>query len=1201
MVAAACLVWLGTANAAWSAVTVEGLSAARAGEPLGIDEPPPLGWRMASDERDKRQSAYQVQVASSLGQLTGGTPDKWDSGKVTSARSAGIPYGGSGLSAETEYRWRVRVWDEDGVASPWSEPGRWEMGPLGSGDWSGAQWITPGVEDRSAWTDYAVEVDVRITSRAAGVLFRVQGPLDYYLWQLNATGPEVLLRPHIRRNGAFSLLDEVPTGVPSSEAGTPRRLRIEVEGSTITTSLGGEIIDTRTDTRLSRGAIGFRSGHPLEDASFDNLAVTDADGQALVTDAFGASPDPDFPGAEIQTGELRSRSGDTSLIASAPDAPLLRSDFTLAAGKQVAKARLYSYGLGFARFRLTGETVGERVLAPSAMDLEDVNRFDTVDVTDLLQPGENTLGVELAEGYGRSFSAYADRWLGPRQAKAKLAITYTDGTKQNVTTGPAWRWSDGPIRAATIYGGETYDARLEQPGWDTPAFDDQDWATVGIAAAPSSRLWADQGPPIKVQRTITPIGMTEPEPGVYVFDLGENIAGWTRLQVSGAAGTRIELRHAENITAAGALDTYTNRNAAQTDTYILKGDGPETYEPSFTYHGFRYVEVRGLPAPPQPGTIAGRVVHADLRSTASFTSSEPLLDQIYANNRRTMLNNAMSIPTDNPVRDERTGPPMDVQAYAEAGIRDFDMHRFLRSYLEAHGPGYGLSPDMRGTWVPLNWWLYEQYEDVELLAASYPRMAQYVDSLVTSEPDLVWGDTPDDGFGDWCAPLPAATVFGGLGSSTTGEYETCFNDIALTNTALFYRAARIVARSAEELGRDADAEKYATLAKEIAAAFEARFSAAGDTYGSGRQTTSVLPLAFGMVPEERVAAVGAALAERVAETDGGHLGTGIFGTRYLIDALAAAGRADLALGVLRKQTYPSYGFQIAQGATTAWEQWTYRAGMETHDHAMFTGINASYITHFGGITPLEPGYRRFRVDPAVPSGMQHATVTLDTVRGQIRSAWSSGGAVREVTVPPNAVAEVHVPLPAGHTLQEGGAPAAGRDGVRIERVVDGVAVVEVGSGSYRFTTVAPVTPETQDPPSSDDDEPPPTLRSPDPAPPAAPGTPPRSGSTKPAPKPQPRLRLTARLRKVKGARFALEVRCRSGCPRRGVRRRATVTVFAAGSRRRVRLLRATGTYAGSTLRITIAARRLRGRGRVSLTVAGLSPHPVRVEAAVPRP
>jgi alpha-L-rhamnosidase len=1062
---------LSVAEAAPSGLSAGELTVGNTPHPLGIDQPhPDLGWKLHAHANGERQTAYRVLVASSTKLLDRGNADVWDSGKVASADSVQVPYGGPALKSSHRYYWKVQVWNASGRASSWSPTAWWEMGLLNPADWQGADWISPDTGDSRAWSDFTLDTDFTIKAGAASVLFRAKDAQNYYMWQINTvTAPgKVMLRPHVQVGGRFTNLAEIdlsPVLTPSNAA-LPHHLRIVADGSSITTWIDDTQVDTRTDTALTKGTLGFRtstSGNVAEDALYDNLAVRGPDGTQLFSDDFSTSPDPLFPDMPVTGGQLEPK-GDPVLLAQDPDAPMMRRSFTL--DKKVATARAYVYGLGFYEMHLNGKKVGDRVLAPAATPYNQRNLYATYDVTEGLRKGANTVGMWLGNGYGPKFSPFGFRWTGPKQALMLLQVTYTDGTRENITTDDSWKWSSGAITNNDLYAGESYNAALDQAGWDTSRFDATSWQPVRTVAAPSGRLVADTMPPLKVTGTLHPVKLTQPEPGVYVYDFGQDIAGWPRLRAQGPEGTTVRMRTAEETGKDGMLDTATNRSAASTDTYTLAGSGTETYEPRFTYHGFRYVEVTGFPGTPKAGSLDARVVHADVASTGDFTSSDPLLNRIRQNNLWSVLNNSMSTPTDTAVRDERTPPGMDVQAYHDASTSEFGMDTYYAKYLQDMPPGTALPsdagnaqlPDMGGDQITLAWTLYEQYGDRTTLAATYPAMKKFVDTNATDVPDHIWPD--NHGFGDWCPPDHGPDVNGGLGGPRAGN---CTSEVSVVNTALSYLQAVDVAKSAKALGVPADATHYQQLADSIAQAFNTRFlNAAGDTYGDGRQVTSVLPLAFGMVPAEHLKAVGAQLVDTILHKDAGHLDTGIFGTRYLMDALSAIGRVDVAMTVLDQKSYPGFGFEIAQGATSSWEEWTYDSSMETHDHAMFAGINASLYTQLAGIRPTGPGYRTVMVDPQVPDGLGHVSGSIDTVRGTVGSSWTRTGDRFDlkVTVPVGATATVRVPLFGSGHGDGHGADSHGTTGAEATRGAKLLSrdatgsTYAVGSGSWHFATGA---------------------------------------------------------------------------------------------------------------------------------------------------
>jgi hypothetical protein len=1038
-------------------ITVHDLRVDNTASPLGVDDPrPTLSWRLRSGTRGDRQTSYRVLVASRPEILARRSADVWDSGRVTSADSVGIAYGGPNLAASRRYYWTVQVWDMNGRPSGLAPTAWWETGLFGTAGWPGAQWITPDTGNAYSWQDFTLDADVAIKSGAASILFRAKDSGTFAMWQINAvtTPGKVMLRPHGKTQGSFSLLGEVDLGpvLTPSNVTAAHHVRLQARADTITTWIDGTQVDVRSLGMPEPGTIGFRSSVSQgvsEIAQYDNLVVRDLAGKVLFSDDFSISPDPRFPAVPIADGRLEPR-GDPTLLAVEPDAPLLRKEFVL--DRPVAAARAYVYGLGFYELHLNGGKVGDRVLTPAGTPYEKRNLYDTYDVTPLLSQGVNAAGIWLGNGYGPRFSPYGFRWPGPKQAIVLLAVTFADGTRTTIATDGSWRWSDSPITSNDIYGGESYDARLHQEGWDRPGFDESPWHSVRTTTAPSPVLTANDAPPIRVVQTLRAKALTQPRPGVYIYDFGQNFAGWPRLRVAGPAGATVRMRTAEELGADGLLDTTTNRDAAATDSYTLDGSaGSQTYEPRFTYHGFRYLEVTGYPATPDLDSVTGLVVHVDAASTGTIDTSDPLLNRIWQNNRWAMLNNSMSLPTDTPVRDERTPPGMDVQAYHAAAIREFGMERFYAKYLLDLPPGTALpndahnaqQPDMGGGSVSLAWSLYEQYGDISLLARTYPAMKAFVDANAAAYPGFVWPD--DRGFGDWCPPVHDPDANNGQGSPAAGQ---CFSERSLVNTALSYRQAADVANAAAALGMRDDAEHFRQLSSSISQAFNARFlDATRTTYGSGRQVTSVLPLAFGMVPDDRIPAVGARLAETVLGKDKGHLDTGIFGTRYLLDALARAGRIDVAETILGQPAYPGFGYQIGRGATTPWEQWTYESSMETHDHAMFAGVNAALYTQFGGISPAAPGYASINIAPQVPAGLTRLSASIDTVRGTVSSSWIQEACTFEltVTVPVNATATVSVPLSGAARQVRATAGAAKLPGdTTVQRY-------SVGSGTWQFT------------------------------------------------------------------------------------------------------------------------------------------------------
>jgi alpha-L-rhamnosidase len=716
--------------------------------------------------------------------------------------------------------------------------------------------------------------------------------------------------------------------------------------------------------------------------------------------------------------------------------PLLRREFP--AAKRIKKATAYVYAFGFYELHLNGVKVGNNILAPVNSDYRKNLYYDTYDVTALLRQGGNAAGLWLGTGYDRNYNQWGYRWMTAEQAILDLDIQFVDGTHSRIVTDESWKAAESPMLSNSIYNGETYDARREKPGWDRTGFDDHAWQPVQLMPAPAGLLRSRLMPPIKVISTLHPRAMHQPKPGVFVFDMGQNMAGWTRVRASGPAGTTIVMRHAEDLLPDGTLNVLTNRSAKATDTFILKGAGVEVYEPRFTYHGYRYVQMTGFPGTPTLASVEGRVIHAAFEPVGKFQSSNPLLNQIHSNFLWGVTNNLVGIPTDNPTRNERTPCLMDSMMAEETALYNFDMSNYYAKWLQDIEGGRD-APNWAGDQVFVAWLLYQHYGNRRILEESFENSKQLVDAFATqSRKPNPWSD----GFGDWCPPWQS------------GHFETCFSEGEIVNTSIYYRATLLVSRMAEVLGKTSDAVAYKDRAESIRREFNARlYKEAAHCYGSGRQVTSVLPLAFDMVPSEQKPAVATALMERLMGKDKEHLDTGIFGTRYLFDVLIDNGFADAAYTALNQTTYPSYGHQISLGATTTWEQWHYTGGMETHDHAMFAGPGSTFYSRLAGIRPAQPGYKEILIRPAFPKGLASVTCSLRTTMGEIVSNWKvQNGLTQQITIPPNATAIVYVPAKDVGQVKESGQPATEAKGVRFLRLENGYAIFSVGSGSYQFAS-----------------------------------------------------------------------------------------------------------------------------------------------------
>jgi len=587
---------------------------------------------------------------------------------------------------------------------------------------------------------------------------------------------------------------------------------------------------------------------------------------------------------------------------------LLRRKFSI--DKDIARARVYVSGLGYYELRINADKVGDSILDPGWTDYKKRVFYSVYDVSKYLEKGENAIGIML--GNGRYVKAYG---YGSPKTIFQLNIEFTDGTSESVVTNESWKTAQGPIFADDIYNGETYDARLERLGWDTPLCDDSNWSSVTVVDAPEGKLLSQASfPPIKVVKILQPKKITNPKPNVYVYDFGQNFTGWVRLRVRGPRSTQVQLRYAELLDENGMINTTPNRGAKATDTYILKGEGEEIYEPRFTYHGFRYVEVTGFPGTPTLESLEGGVVHSAVEPVGGFTCSNSLINKIHQNVLWGQLSNLMSIPTDCPQRDERMGWMGDAQLVVEEAIYNFDMGGFYTKWIEDISDSqkedgsvpdvvppywsiYPTDPAWGTACIVIPWYLYQYYGDKQILKKNYSPMKKWIDFLSSKTVDYIVSYSK---YGDWCPPGHIKAV------DTPGE---------LTSTWYYYYDTLTLCTIARILGNHEDAEKYAQLSDKIKEAFNKKFLK-DDHYGTGSQTCNILPLFLDMVPEDRKKTVLKNLIGDIVITHSNHLNTGIVGTRYILDVLTQCGQANLAYKLVTQTTYPGWGYMIREGATT---------------------------------------------------------------------------------------------------------------------------------------------------------------------------------------------------------------------------------------------------------------------------------------------
>jgi alpha-L-rhamnosidase len=732
-------------------------------------------------------------------------------------------------------------------------------------------------------------------------------------------------------------------------------------------------------------------------------------------------------------------------------APLFRKGFEVT--KPVSKAMLYVCGLGFNEVRLNGEKVGDRVLEPSLTRYDKRALYSTYDVSQQIAQGKNALGIELGNGWYNmharaAWDFYKAPWRARPQALALLRVEHPDGSVDTIVSDESWKTAGGPVTFDCIRNGVSYDARLEKPGWDKADFDDSKWESVQITDAPKGILTSEVLP-AKIMKTIKPVRLTEPAPGVFLFDMGQNMAGWSQLHVSGPAGTTITLRYDERLDDKGMLSQenkiYLFSGDFQTDRYTLKGEGVETFEPRFAYHGFQYVQIEGFPGKPTLDSIQGEVIHTAFQPAGSFECSNELLNKIQRNTKWSYIGNFVDgYPTDCPHR-EKNGWTGDAQLAIDQALMNFAsapayakwMNDFkdsqpesgeLTGIIPTSGWGKDIGPSWDSAYIIIPWAMYLYCGDTRVLADQYDGMRKQVDYIGTRAKDYI----ADYGLGDW---VPSKT-------KTNAD---------ITSTAYYYYDALTVSKAAALLGKTDDAKKYGDLAKAIYDAFNAKFYKADEgTYGQGTQTSLATALYQGLVPAERQATITDKLVDMVRGEDN-HFDGGILGAKYLLNVLTDQGHADVAYDVASSKTFPSWGSWIEQGATTLWENWD---GSLSRNHIMFGDISAWFYKTLAGINYDEskPGFKHVVIRPHLVGDLSYAKAEHESMYGTIRSAWKKqdGGLALEVSVPVNTTATVYVPATGLDAVTEGGAQATQAEGISNPRMEGTYAVFDLGSGDYKF-------------------------------------------------------------------------------------------------------------------------------------------------------
>lgn len=1062
--------------------------------PLGIDsERPVFSWILQDTRLGAKQTAYEIKVATKP-DLLAGKADVWNSGKTQSDASVGVRYAGPALQPEKRYYWRVQAWDKDGKPYPTSDVSWWETGLLGQKNWqakwigyeeeehrrlrqAAAAWITnPGSDDfkdqGDTHHDFRFSFDLPNAIKRADLF--VTGEDTAAAW---INGKQVLqaqplppwhqmpwktytqkdITSALQRGKNLLAIEVVlygkPRGQQANHSRTPMNATLYVEltdGSVQIFKTG----DSGWKSMLNAAANWFSP--EFDDASWA-VAIT----YSPAGSQFGR---PEPMGNPWPTGPVK----------------MLRRTFQVA--KPISSARLYATALGAYKFHLNGRDVGDQVLSPGWMDFREHVPYQVYDVTAQIKPGANAIGALLAPGWYttplqwfRQGYNYGDT---PPALRAQLRLEHPDGSVDWVVTDELWKADVSPILFAEIYDGETYDARRVQRAWDTAAFADARWNKADLIEPKEPRIIAQYFQPIRVEKVLTAKAVTSPQPGVYIFDFGQNLSGVPRIHVQGPAGTDVKLRFAEILNPDGTMYVENLRTAKATDHFILSGGGVEEYQPLFTFHGFRYAELTGLPTKPPLDAVRAVVFHSDAPFTAQLKTGSAMINQLWSNILWGQRSNFVGVPTDCPQRDERLGWTADAQVFWRAASYNMDLTAFSQKYagdlrgtqvgtamygIFAPGtltpnPGYGTGWSDAGVVVPWTSWI--QTGDTRIIEENWDAMEKYLTAIQTDNPDYLWKKNYGIPFGDWLAP-----------EGTTAE--------DLIATAYWAYDADLMRQMAHATGRQADEQKYTDLFDKIKEAFNKAYVRQDGFVGAvppppvfasgtekplpkepmDTQTSYVLALHMKLLPDPLRPLAAQRLVDKIA-ANGWRLGTGFLGTPYLLSALTDTGHADVAYRLLLNTEYPSWGYLVQHGATTMWERWNGDQmrddpSMNSYNHYAYGAVADWIYRYAAGVdtSATDAGFHTILLRPTFDSRLGSLDFSYASPYGKIASAWNASGntVTWKLTIPANA--QGRLPLTAdqaarfkvnGQTLENNANVKVASDGAqRVYKLPAGTYVFDV--------------------------------------------------------------------------------------------------------------------------------------------------------------
>lgn len=1008
--------------------------------PIGIEQIPQFGWRMKSNEDGQLQTAYRIVVAETAVQLEA-QEFVWDSGKIASGISVAIPYEGVDLKPETNYRWKVYVWDRNGAQIESHEEAFFEMG-VTDNNWEGASWI--GIRKESEIepvtnTKYQIAYDIKLGRTYSGFIWGMDTNQygDYLRCDFNTLGEDIVFSVTEFLHGEESV-SSVKLNQDSLAAfenldtfiAKEHQVMLDIEGRTLCTFVDGiQVLETNIKKEKNVDNIGFWTDRGAYYAYYDNISIVDqTDNRIIYNEGFDDSQNHIFSPYYIKVldGWCEASSGFLLTPGVEEPAPMLRRSFASDNTHHIVSARLYATALGDYRIYLNGEDICEEYLSPGRSIYSKETYYRTYDVTSFLkeQGAENVIGAILGHGrYNKSNTKEGENIA----FQAKLVIEYDDGNTQIIVTDDTWQvFADGPIRNDDMFLGEVYDATKEQLGWCESGYNPERWRQANVFTEYDTLdKKASESPAVKCLETITPVQILEPITGTYVYDFGQNFNGNCQIifrNITKKAGQTVTIRYAEALNEekmscrddiVGTIWTQNLFMADNTDYYIMSGAGEESYTPSLVCRGFRYVQISGIAEPISIEDISGLVLSADNRQTGSFICSDEKVNRLYESIYWTQRSNFLDVPTDCPQRDERFGWTGDAQVFANTASYNADTYSYLRKYTQMLiagqdengafpeiAPSVGIDSAANG-WsdagVILVWELYQQYGDREIINKNLDAMCKYVDHLVDTSENYI---RTEHHYGDHNA-------ISGI-------------DDDIINTAQCAYVAGLLAKMSAAVGEKEIANKYTMVYNQYKKAWQEHYINADGSIDCWLQSAYALGLGYGLYPAS-LENKGAACLNNAVMANDYHLNTGYIATQFLLPVLCKYGYIDTAYRILCQDTYPSWNDMLALGQTTITEVWNSRYDTEDGTYAIRGSLN-----HFGlgtvgqwlysdmlGIIRDEesPGFKHFYLRPLPGGGLTYASGSYECVYGTIESSWEVKGAelVFRFVIPANTTATVSLP------------------------------------------------------------------------------------------------------------------------------------------------------------------------------------------------